>query len=107
MFLMRDEQQHPFNGTLSGPAQMNRYQKLKSKTSLDFRKQEAVSGSGISQAIYKSAPRYRQATMSPAPHHSVFSARCNIYISRLFYRPYAILAAQPTASKALKAISDA
>jgi len=34
-------------------------------------KQEAVSSSGISWAICKSAPRSRQITM-PAPHHSVF-----------------------------------
>ena len=34
-------------------------------------KQETVSGSGISWAICKSAPRCRQVTM-PAPHHSVF-----------------------------------
>ena len=34
-------------------------------------KQETVSGSGISWAIRKSAPRSRQITM-PAPHHSVF-----------------------------------
>ena len=34
-------------------------------------KQEAASGSGISWAICKSAPRSRQITM-PAPHHSVF-----------------------------------
>ena len=33
--------------------------------------QETVSGSGISWAICKSAPRSRQITM-PAPHHSVF-----------------------------------
>ena len=33
-------------------------------------KQETVSGSGISWAICKSAPRSRQITM-PAPHHSV------------------------------------
>jgi len=45
-----------------------------------------VSGSGISWAISKSAPRSRQITM-PAPHHSVF------------YRPDALPAAQPTASK--------
>jgi len=45
-----------------------------------------VSGSGISWAICKSAPRSRQITM-PASHHSVF------------YRPDALLAAQPTASK--------
>ena len=48
-------------------------------------KQETVSSSGISWAICKSAPRSRQITM-PTPHHSVF------------YRPDALLAAQPTAS---------
>jgi len=50
-------------------------------------KQETVSGSGISLPICKSAPRSRQITM-PAPHHSSF-----------FYRPDALPAAQPTASK--------
>ena len=50
-------------------------------------KQETVSGSDISWAICKSAPRSRQIT-TPAPHHSVF-----------FYRPGALPAAQPTASK--------
>ena len=49
-------------------------------------KQETVSGSGISWAICKSAPRSRQITM-PAPHHSVF------------YRPDALPATQPTSSK--------
>ena len=49
-------------------------------------KQETLSGSGISWAICKSAPRSRQITM-PAPHHSVF------------YRPDALPADQPTASK--------
>ena len=51
-------------------------------------KQETVSGSGsgISWAICKSAPRSRQITM-PAPHHSVF------------YKLYALPATQPTASK--------
>ena len=49
-------------------------------------KQETVSGSGISWAICKSAPRSRQTTM-PAHHHSVF------------YRPDALPATQPTASK--------
>jgi len=48
--------------------------------------QETVSGSGISWAICKSAFRSRQITM-PAPHQSVF------------YRPDALPAAQPTASK--------
>ena len=49
-------------------------------------KQETVSGSDISWAICKSAPRSRQITM-PAPHRSVF------------YRPGALPATQPTASK--------
>ena len=35
-------------------------------------KQETVSGSGISWAICKFAPRSRQITM-PAPHHLVFT----------------------------------
>jgi len=48
--------------------------------------QETVSGSGISLAICKSAPRSRQIT-TPAPRHSVFN------------RPDALPAAQPTASK--------
>jgi len=45
-----------------------------------------VSGSGISWAICKSAPRCRPIT-TPAPHRSVF------------YRPDALPATQPTASK--------
>ena len=49
-------------------------------------KQETVSGSGISWAICKSAPRSIQIT-TPAPHCSVF------------YRLDALPAAQPTASK--------
>ena len=49
-------------------------------------KQETVSGSGISWDICKSAPQSRQIT-TPAPHCSVF------------YRPDALPAAQPTASK--------
>jgi len=51
------------------------------------RKQEPVSGSGISWVICKSAPHSRQIT-TPAPHHSVF-----------FHTPNALPAAQPTASK--------
>ena len=47
-------------------------------------KQETVSGSGISWAICKSAPCCRQTT-TLAPHHS--------------YRPDALCATQPTASK--------
>jgi len=48
-------------------------------------KQETVSGSGISWAICKSAPRCRQIT-TPAP-------------TTVFYRPGALPATQPTASK--------
>ena len=49
-------------------------------------KQETVTGSGISWAICKSAPRSRQITI-PAPHHWVF------------YRPDALPGAKPTVSK--------
>jgi len=49
-------------------------------------KQETVSGSVISWAVCKSAPRSRQIT-TLTPHHSVF------------YRPDALPAAKPTASK--------
>ena len=49
-------------------------------------KQETVSGSGIRWAICNSASRSRQITM-PEPHRSVF------------YRPDALPAAQPTATK--------
>jgi len=48
--------------------------------------QETVSGSGISWAICKSAPRSRQIAM-PAPHYS------------FFFRPDALPATQPTVSK--------
>jgi len=49
-------------------------------------KQETVSGSGISWAVCKSAPCSRQIT-TPVPH------------TRFFYRPDALPATQPTASK--------
>ena len=49
-------------------------------------KQETVSGSGINWAICKSAPSSRQITLSSTPPLS-------------FYRPDALPAAQPTASK--------
>ena len=52
-----------------------------------------MSGSGISWAICKSAPRSSQIT-TPAPHHSVF------------YRPDALPAAQPTASKHWRQIPE-
>ena len=52
-----------------------------------------MSGSGISWAICKSAPCSRQVT-TPAPHHSGF------------YRPDALPAAQPTASKHWRQMVD-
>ena len=75
---------HPFNGPFSGTTHVSRYQKAKPIWIL--LKQKTVSGSGISWAICKSAPRSRQIT-TPAPHHSVF------------YRPDALPATQPKASK--------
>jgi len=78
------QHKHTFNGPLFGTTQVSRYQKAKPIWIL--LKQETVSGSGISWAICKSAPRSRQIT-TPAPDHSVF------------YRPGTLPAAQPTASK--------
>ena len=75
---------HPFNGPFSGTTRVSRYQK--GKTNLDFTEARDNECSGISWAICKSAPCSRQTT-TPAPHHSVF------------YRPDALPAAQPTASK--------
>ena len=72
--------------TVSGTTCVNRHQKA--KTNLDLLEQELVSGSGISWSICKSAPCPRQIT-TPAPHYSVF------------YRPDAVPAAHPTASKHL------
>jgi len=56
------------------------------ETRKDFLEQQTVSGSSISRAICKSAPRPRQITML-LPHHSSF------------HRPDALPAAQPTVSK--------
>jgi len=73
---------HTFNGPFSRTTRMSQYQK--GKTNLGFT--EAVSGSGISWAICKSASRSRQITV-PEP------------TLKFFYRPDALPAAQPTASK--------
>jgi len=61
---------------------VSRHQKGKSKTSLDFVEQETVSSNGVSCAICKSIPCFRQIT-TPVLHHSVF------------YRPDALPATQP------------
>ena len=75
---------HPFNGPFSGTTQVSRYQK--GKLIWILLKQGTVSGSGVSRAICKSAPRSKQIT-TPASHHSVF------------YRPDDLPAVQPTSSK--------
>ena len=64
---------HPFNGPLSGTTQVSRYQKGKTNNWI-LLKQETVSCSGISWAIWKFAPPSKQTT-TPAPHHSVFTGR--------------------------------
>jgi len=62
-----------FNGPLSGTTQVSRYQK--GKTNLDFTEErEWVSGTGISWAICKSAPRSRQIT-SQHPATQFFTGR--------------------------------
>ena len=71
--MLADRETHTHTHTrltafFSGTTQMSRYQK--GKNNLDFMEQ-TVSGSGITWAICKSAPCYRQIT-TPAPHHSVF-----------------------------------
>ena len=70
--------------TLSRITQVSWYQK--GKTNLDLLEQEIVSGNGISWAICKSALRPRQIT-TLASHYSVL------------YRPDALPATHPTASK--------
>ena len=64
---------HPFNGPLSGTTRVSRYQK--GETNLDFTEAR------------DSEWQWHQLNNMPAPHHSVF------------YRPDALPAAQPTASK--------
>ena len=75
---------HPFNGPLSGTTRVNRYQK--GKTSLDFTEARGSEWQwhqlGHMQ-VYTSL----QTDTTPASHRSVF------------YRPDALPAAQPTASK--------
>jgi len=61
---------HLFNRPLSGTTQVVRYHKVKPIWTL--LKQETASGSGISWAICKSAPRSRQIT-SPAPTTQFFT----------------------------------
>ena len=63
---------HPFNGPLSRRLGLPGWAGTrKVKPIWILLKQKAVSGSGISWAICKSAPRSRQIT-TPSPHHSRF-----------------------------------
>ena len=75
---------HTFNGPLPGTTRVSRYQK--GKANLDFTGARDSEWQWHQLGMCKSAPRSRQIT-TPAPHHSVF------------YRPDALHAAQPTASK--------
>jgi len=59
-----EQQQHKFNGPLSGTNQVSRYQK--GKNNLDFTEQETMGDSGISSNICKSAPHPTQIP-EPAP----------------------------------------
>ena len=73
---------HPFNGPLSGTTQVSRYQK--GKTNLDF------TGARYNEWQWHQLGHMQVCTSlqtEPEPHHSVF------------YRPYALPATQPTASK--------
>ena len=75
---------HSFNGPFSRTTRVGRYQK--GKTNLDFTEARDSEWQWHQLGICKSAPRSRQIT-TPAPHHSIF------------YRPGALPATQPTASK--------
>ena len=72
-FVSHFTERDPFNGLLSRTTQVSRYQK--GKPIWILLKQETVSGSGISWATRKSAPRSRQIT-TPAHHISFLQARC-------------------------------
>jgi len=78
-----------FNGPFYGTTRVSWYQK--GKPIWILLKQETVSGSGINWAICKSVPRSRQITTPPVS---------------FFYRPDALPAAQPTASKHWRQTSE-
>ena len=65
---------HPFNGPFPGLPGWASTRKVKPIWIL--LKQETVSGSGISWAVCKSAPRFREIT-TPASCHSVFTGQMN------------------------------
>jgi len=69
------QQQHPFNGPLSGTTWVSRYQK--SKTNLDLLEQDTISGSGISWTICKSAPHLRHASIPLLSTSVLQTANCH------------------------------
>ena len=81
MLVLPHTHRHPFNGPFSGNTQVSRYQK--GKTNLDFTEARDSEWQWHQLGHMQVS---RQITM-PAPHRSVF------------YRPDALPAAQPTASK--------
>jgi len=85
MLLVHNTHTHPFYGPLDFVRDYP-VEPLPEEPIWILLKQETVSGSGIIWAICKPARCPRQIT-TPAPQHSVF------------YRPDALPAAQPTASK--------
>ena len=82
---------HPFYGPLSGTTRVSQYQK--GKTNLDFT-EARDSEWRWHQLGHMQACTLLQTDTTPAPHHSVF------------YRPDALPAAQPTASKHWRLISE-
>jgi len=81
---MTNTHTHPFNGPFSGTTQVSGYQK--GKTSLDFT-EARDSEWQWHQLGHMQVCTSLQTDTTTAPHHSVF------------YRPDALPAAQPTASK--------
>jgi len=75
---------HPFNGPFSGTTQVSQYQK--GKTSRDFTEARDSEWQWL-QLGHVQVCNSLQTDTTPTPHHSVF------------YRPDALPAAQPTASK--------
>jgi len=80
----KQQQQHTFNGPLSGTTRVSRYQK--GKTNLDFT-EARVSEWQWHQLGHMQVCTALQTDSHASTHHSVF------------YRPDALPAAQPTASK--------
>jgi len=76
---------HPFNSFLSGTAQVSRYQK--GKTNLDFTEARDSEWQWHQLGHMQVCTSLQTDNHTPALHHSVF------------YRPDALPAAQPTASK--------